>query len=227
MNHIIRHISRLFLIFSIAAVVGCSGIQNPFGRVNVTALANTQQDYFKKLAEELKRQRATFELSVEVIANADDDRRQAIVDWERDLVLVDVLLQVPGAATSRQELLLTKTAELDLESGHKVLDARALDKQRVDAILKLYDQLIAAAEKLPANNAQIVAYLSSPNPQFAINSVDISAIVRITSAVRALSDQLKGVTAKTADERKTANEKLEKQLTTARDVIVKALNLKP
>lgn len=217
----------LLLLLSAVAVGGCAGGQNPLGRSNVTKLAQTQQTYFQKLADELKRQKATFELSIATLASSDDDRRQATVAWERDLVLVDVLLQVPGDAKAKQELLLTKTAQLDLESGHKVLEARALDRKRQEAIVMLYDRLIEAAEKIAPNNAQIVAYLSSPDPQFAVRSVDIDAVVRVTSAVRALSDQLKGVTAKTAEERKKADEKVEKELATARDIIVKALTTKP
>ena len=65
--------------------------------------------------------------------------------------------------------------------------------------------------------------MNAPNGKFVAESIEIAGIVRVASAVRDLDGQLRGLTARSDDQRKKDDAKLEKDLETAQSVIVKAL----
>jgi hypothetical protein len=207
---------------------GCqSGGPFLFDRTNVAALQDTERVYYAKLGDTLRAQREEFKEGLTAQLAADQSRRRKMLEWERNLAKAEVLLQVPGKADEKQELLLLKLAEMDLAAGadyHKLDD---IDHERLDAILRLYDQVIEASKALLKNDAAIAGYLKSPNATFAAESVDVPAIVRIASAVRTLDDQLKGLAARSDEQRKKDDAKLQKQLEQAQGIIVKALTKLP
>jgi hypothetical protein len=206
----------------LACLCGCQSF-NPLAHRNVAALSDQQQKYFTSLSATLKAHKDSFHRSMVDSASTDFQRRRRILDWQRDLVKVDLLLQVPGDAAQKEELLFTKLAELDLDSSQRLISAQSIDADRVAAVDNLYATLIEATDKLLENNKQITQYLSAPDSTFVVESIDVAAIVRVASAVRDLENQLRELKARSDDQRKKDDATLEKQLDTVQATLVKAL----
>jgi hypothetical protein len=92
-----------------------------------------------------------------------------------------------------------KLAELDLESVERVAALRKIDESRGQAILHLYDKVIATLESLQKNNTTLVSYLDSKDAVYALKSLDVEGMFRAAAAVRQGSEEL-GYISKVSDE---------------------------
>ena len=224
------HIRRICTIVgAIALLLPVAGCQNGFGsfkRTGVGGLQSSQKKYYQKLKTTLEQHKAEFKAGLTAQLAADQERRRKLLTWQRDMAKAEVLLQVPGTAKEKQELLLMKLTELDAASSADYHKLDNIDRDRLATMVALYDRVIEATDKLLANDAAIAQYLQSPNSRFIAESADIAAAVRVASAVRTLNDQLRGVAARSAEQRKKDDERLQKQLERAQQVIVNALSKK-
>ncbi len=159
-------------------------------RGNVTALSQEQQQYFAKLEDTLRQKRATLAIALEEQLKVDRTRQQNLLDWQRDLDKADVLLARQPDVTGADRLLHMKLAELDLESVARVAGLRQIDESRKNAILKLYDKLIAALETLQQNSDTLLKYLESRDAVFALRSLDVEGMLRAVTSIREGSEEL-------------------------------------
>jgi hypothetical protein len=201
-------------------ITGC-GIH----RGNMTALSQEQQQYYKTLDNTLKKNRQTLAISLEEQLAVDRTRQQNLLNWQRDLEKAEVLLLRDPNVTGADRLLHMKLAELDIESVDRVAALRKIDESREQAILHLYDQVIATLESLQKNNTTLVNYLDSKDAVFALKSLDIEGMFRASAAIRQGSEEL-GYITKASDEevkqqREQARQAIEQVRTLLLDVFQK------
>lgn len=208
----------MVLIFGLALLltVGCAG-----NRANIKALSQEQQTYYGKLNSLLEKNRSLLELGLNQQLKADQVRQQELMDWERDLRKAEVLLQVDANVTGNQKLLSMKLAELNLvEVGR--FSKLQVDTLRKEAILKLYDNLRTAVAALEKNNDVLVNYLGSGDKEFALRSLDVEGIVRVISIIRSAQEELAQIEERSDEERQKENERIQKSIERARDLLVTA-----
>src|ERR1017187_3543677 len=214
-----RTIIYSILSISVFLVVGCS-----FHRGKVAHLARAESDYYRDLLVVLKTNRDTLKLGLEEQLKAHLNRQRDLLRWERDLAKAEVVLQANEASTNDIKLLLMKTAEADLSSLDSFLALASIDKNRVQAVLGLYDALITAVEALATNNQVITTYLGDDNTTYALKSLDVPAMV---SAIRNAQRDLQGLTELSAEQKQKENERLEKSIQEAQKTLINALSLLP
>ena len=165
----------------------------------MTALSQEQKQYYKTLADTLKKNRHTLAIALEEQLTVDRTRQQNLLNWQRDLEMAEVLLQRDPNVTGADRLLNLKLAELDLESVDRVAALRKIDESREQAILHLYDQVIATLESLQKNNTTLVNYLDSKDAVYALKSLDVEGMFRAAAVIRQGSEDL-GYISKASDE---------------------------
>jgi hypothetical protein len=194
------------------------------GKASIAALNHDQDAYYVELSSTLESQRELFDSAIDVQLQADESRRRQIVGWNRALVKANVLLQ-SGKTKAREGPLLQNTAELDIALQQDFLNLSEAESERGQALKNLYGALIDATLAAQKNNTQITDYLASGNTSFALQSLDVGGVSLAVSTIQARLDQLKGATVKTADQRKSDQEKLQKQIDETRNVLVKVLEV--
>ena len=217
-----RTIIYSILSISVFLVVGCS-----FHRGKVAHLARAESDYYRDLLVVLKTNRDTLKLGLEEQLKAHLNRQREVLRWERDLAKAEVVLQANEASTNDIKLLLMKTAEADLSSLDSFLALASIDKNRVQAVLGLYDALITAVEALATNNQVITTYLGDDNTTYALKSLDVPAMVSAISGIRNAQRDLQGLTELSAEQKQKENERLEKSIEEAQKTLINALSLLP
>ena len=175
-------------------ITGC-GIH----RGNVTALSQEQQQYYKALEDTLKKKRQTLAIALEEQLAVDRTRQQNLLDWQRDLEKAGILLQRHPNVTGADRLLHMKLAELDIASVDRVAALRRIDESRAQAILHLYDKVIATLESLQKNTDTLVNYLDSKDAVYALKSLDVEGMFRAATTLREGGEEL-GYIAKASDE---------------------------
>ncbi len=211
-----QSITLCLLLVCTVLADGCA-----FKRASVAALSNEQDAYYAKLGATLKESRDTLRLGLSDQLEADLVRQRNVLAWERDLATVEILLQVDANTTGNRRLLLMKSAEADLASLGQVQALGEIDRTRLKAITDLYDAVISAGDALHKNNRAITQYLSGKDSEFALRSLDVNAVVSAVSTLRDVQDQLRGVEARSAQERIKENERLQAAISRARDVLIK------
>ena len=190
-------------------------------RGNVTALSQEQQQYYKTLDDTLKKKRQTLAIALEEQLAVDRTRQQNLLDWQRDLEKAEVLLQRDPNVTGADRLLHMKLAELDLESVDRVAALRKLDESREQAILHLYDQVIATLESLQKNSTTLVNYLDSKDAVYALKSLDVEGMFRAATAIRQGSEELGYITKASDEEAKTQREQAQQAIEKVRALLIK------
>ncbi len=197
-----------------------------FNRANVAALSQEQDAYYSKLGKTLRENRDKLKLGLSEQLKADLVRQRNLLTWERDLDKAEILLQVDANTTGNRRLLLLKSAESDLASLSQVQALQDIDRARLQALMDLYDSVINAVDALQKNNSVVTKYLGSRNAEFALRSLDVQGVVTTISNLRDVRDQLKGVAARSAQEKIKEDERLQKDIGRAREVFIKALHNK-
>jgi hypothetical protein len=213
--------STILFSFLLAYALFASGCA--FNRANVAALSQEEDAYHDKLGAILRENRETLKVGLTEQLKADLIRQRNLLAWERDLAKAEILLQVDANTTGNRRLLLMKSAESDLASLSQVQALQEIDLTRLQAVMDLYDAVINAVDALHKNNQGITQYLSGKDTEFALRSLDVQGIVTAVSTLRDARDQLKGVEARTAQEKIKENERLQRNIDRARDVLIKAL----
>lgn len=213
-------IGRLLAIAALVACTGC-GLQHS----NVKGLSEAQDSYFADLGAVLKQDRELFKTGLEEQMKANQERRRQLLSWERDLAKTEVLIRAGKSVGGRRSLLLMKTAELDLASLDRLRSLDDIDRARLEAILKLYDEVQQAAAALQRNNAAITAYLSASDRQFVLRSLDIEGLIRITSAIRQVEEEIKQIDDEAVVQRREEEARVQKALQRARDVLVNGFEM--
>jgi hypothetical protein len=206
------------LLAGTVLVNGCA-----FHRANVAALSQEQDAYYAKLDGTLRESRDKLKLGFTEQLKADRVRQRNLLAWERDLAKAEILLQVDANTSGNRGLLLMKTAESDLASLGRVQALEEIDRNRLQAIMDLYDAVIKAVDALQKNNQVITRYLSSSERTFVLRSLDVQEVVTAVSTLRDVQNQLKGVEARSAQEKSKENERLQNEVERARDVLIKVL----
>lgn len=201
--------SLLFLL-----TVGCAGKRN-----NVKALSQEQQTYYSTLDSLLEGNHFVLKLGLEQQLKSDLARKLELMNWERDLRKAEVLLQVDADVTGNRKLLLMKLAELNLEEANR-LTTMQIDRSRRDAILNLYNELRAAVATLRMNNDVLVEYLGSGDKMFVLRSLDVEGIARVISVIRSAQEELAQIEKRSDEERQKENERIQKSIERARDLLI-------
>jgi hypothetical protein len=207
------------------AMIGLVLIGNgcAFNRANVAALSQEQDAYYAKLGKTLRDNREKLQLGLTEQLKVDLARQRNLLTWERDLAKAEILLRVDANTRRNRRLLLMKSTESDLASLSQVQALADIDHARLQAIMDLYDAVITAVDTLQKNNAVITTYLGSRDAEFALRSLDVQGVVTSVSTLRDVQDQLKGVEERSAQEKIKENERLQKDIERARDVLIQAL----
>ena len=190
-------------------------------RGNVTALSQEQKQYYKTLADTLKKNRHTLAIALEEQLTVDRTRQQNLLNWQRDLEKAEVLLQRDPNVTGADRLLHMKLAELDLESVDRVAALRKIDESREQAILHLYDQVIATLESLQKNNTTLVNYLDSKDAVYALKSLDAEGMFRAAAAIRQGSEELGYISKASDEEVKKQREQAQQAIERVRTLLIK------
>lgn len=197
---------------------GCS-----FNRANVAALSQEQQSYYAKLDASLRGNRDQLQLGLTEQLKADLVRQRNLLDWQRDMALATVLLQVDANKTGNERLLLMKTTESDLGSLKQVQALGDIDDARLRAMMNLYDAVLKAVETLEKNNKILTNYLGSGKAKFALQNLDVQGVVTAVSTLHDFRDQLKGIEVRTAQQKVEQDQRLQSNIDRARDVLIEAL----
>lgn len=217
-----RTVIHSILPLIVFLVAGCA-----FHRGKVAHLARAESDYYRNLLVVLKTNRETLQMGLEEQLKAGLNRQREVLRWERDLAKAEVVLQANEASTNDLKLLLMKTAEADLSSLDSFLALSSVDKNRVQAVLGLYDALIGAVEALAANNQVITTYLGDDNAAYALSSLDVPGMASAISGIRSAQRNLQGLTELSAEQEKKESERLEKGIEQAQKTLINALSLLP
>jgi len=207
----------IVLAYTLILVAGCA-----FNRANVTALSEEQGAYYATLRKTMKDHRQTFEIGLKEQLKADLVRQHQLLEWRRDLAKAEVLLQVGSQVSKERKLLLLTLADLNLEHLKQAEALEEIDRSRLKVVLGLYDAVIKAAGALEKNNRAITEYLGSGDAEFAVRSLDVEGIVRATSNFRDLQAQLQGIEARSEEERRKDNARLQKNIERSRQTLIKA-----
>jgi hypothetical protein len=212
---------NLLLILSLSCLGLVSGCA--FKRGNVAALSREQSDYYTKLGTTLRTNRARLQLGLTEQLKADLVRQRNLLAWERDLAKAEILLQVDAKTTGNQRLLLMKTAESDLGSLKQVQALNDIDSSRLQALMNLDNAVINAVDALEKNNRVMTNYLNAGKVTFALRSLDVQGVVTAVSTLHDMRDQLKGVEARTTQQKAEQGQRLQNDVNRARDVVLKVL----
>ncbi len=207
------------LLVSLALLgTGCA-----FHRSNVAALSQRQDQYYADLQSALEKNRDALKAGLTRQLEVRRARERELLEWQRDLAKLDVLLRVGTETKGGQRALLTEAAASDLASVNQVLELETIDQVRLDALLNLYDAVINAVAALQKNNVAITQYLQSGNAEFALKSLDAAALATAISDLRDLRGQLQGAEARSDAAKAADAEKLEKNVEKARDALLQGL----
>ncbi len=212
-------VSLLTIVLAYTLILGAGCALN---RANVTALSEEQGAYYATLRKTMKDHRQTFEIGLKEQLKADLVRQQQLLEWRRDLAKAEVLLQVGSQVSKERKLLLLTLADLNLEHLKQAEALEEIDRSRLKVVLGLYDAVIKAAGALEKNNRAITEYLGSGDAEFAVRSLDVEGIVRATSNFRDLQAQLQGIEARSEEERRKDNARLQKNIERSRQTLIKA-----
>ena len=202
------------------ALLGCGCA---FHRSHVAALSQGQDQYYADLHTALEKNRDQLQAGLTRQLEVRRARERELLEWQRDLAKIDVLLRVGTETKGGQRSLLTEAAASDLDSVNQVLALETIDQARLAAMLNLYDAVIKAVAALQTNNQAITQYLKSNSAEFALKSLDVSAAAAAISDLRDLRDQLKGAQALSATAKAANAAKLEKNLEKVRDDLLQGL----
>ncbi|MDH3336786.1 MAG: hypothetical protein OER22_06930 [Gammaproteobacteria bacterium] len=210
---------RLACVAALVAMVlqGCA-----FNRVNVRDLAIQQQNYYAELRKTLEAEKELLQRGLELQVNASAERRENLAQWTLDLHKAEVLLQVNPDVTGNERLLSNKLAEIDLAAIENA-EYNRHEAERAAAYLELYDNLITATKAFEKNNKVLIEYLSASDSEFALRNLDVEGVVRAISGMRDLQESLGKTEERYAEDKKAENERLQKHIERARDVLLKAL----
>jgi hypothetical protein len=189
-------------------------------RGNVTALTQEQQQYYAKLEETLRQKRQTLAIALEEELKVDRTRQKNLLDWQRDLDKADVLLARQPDLTGADRLLHMKLAELDLESIERVAGLQQTDVARKNAILKVYDSLLAALQTLQQNSDTLLRYLESKDAVFALRSLDVEGMFRVATGIREGSEELGYLKKASAEQSRARQESAEKAIERTRSLLI-------
>ena len=190
-------------------------------RGNVTALSQEQQQYYKTLDDTLKKKRQTLAIALEEQLAVDRTRQQNLLNWQRDLEKAEVLLQRDPNVTGADRLLHMKLAELDIASVDRAAALRKIDEARAQAILHLYDQVIATLETFQKNNTTLVNYLDTKDAAYALKSLDVEGMFRAAAAIRQGSEELGYITKASDEEAKKQREEAQQAIEKVRVLLIK------
>ena len=196
-------------------------------RGNVAALAQRQQTYFVDLQQLLATNRVRLEQGLALQFSSDAVRQANLLEWERDLLRADILLQVDADTRGNQQLLLTKLAEADLADHERWAAAQRIDRTRLQALLRLYDAVVQAVQAVRNNNQALLDYLGSRDEQFALRSLDVSALARAVDELRDLRSQLQAAEQRSAEQQAKDYEALDQKIEAARHALLQGLNKLP
>ena len=209
--------------FSLSCLLICTALGGgcAFKRGNVASLSQEQEGYYTKLEGALQGNRDRLQLGLTEQLKADLVRQRNLLAWERDLAKAEILLEVDANTSGNQQLLLMKTAESDLGSLKQVQALKDIDGVRLQALMNLYDAVVTAIDALEKNNQVLTNYLSSGKTEFALRSLDLQGVVTAISTLRDVRDELKGVEARSAQQKGEQDQRLQNDIDRARDVLIK------
>ena len=190
-------------------------------RGNVTALSQEQQQYYKTLDDTLKKKRQTLAIALEEQLAVDRTRQQNLLNWQRDLEKAGILLQRDPNVTGADRLLHMKLAELDIASVDRAAALRKIDESRAQAILQLYDKVIATLESLQKNTDTLVKYLDSKDAVYALRSLDVEGMFRASATLRDGGEELGYITKASDEEAKKQREEAQQAVEKVRDTLIK------
>jgi len=190
-------------------------------RGNVTALSQEQQQYYKTLDDTLKKKRQTLAIALEEQLAVDRTRQQNLLNWQRDLEKAGILLQRDPNVTGADRLLHMKLAELDIASVDRAAALRKIDEARAQAILRLYDKVIATLESLQKNTDTLVKYLDSKDAVYALRSLDVEGMFRASATLRDGGEELGLITKASDEEAKKQREEAQQAVEKVRDTLIK------
>ena len=212
-----RVVAVLTILVGTSLLAGCA-----FNRANVSDLAVQQRAYYQELRETLQANRSLLETGLTIQVEQSEKSRQNLANWVLDLRRAEVLLQVDLDVSGNKELLSYKLAEIDLATIENANQSRH-HVERAEAILKLYDNVIAATDQLESNSDDLVDYLAEGNRSFLISNLDIDGIVRTIAGIQVVREQLAEIEERSEEEKKAESEKIHKSIERVRDVLIKAL----
>jgi hypothetical protein len=194
-----------------------------FHRGNVGNLSAREDKYYADLQTLLQDQSDQFKTGLTTELEVSRARQRELLEWQRDLAKIDVLLRVGAESKGGQRALLTEAAASDLSSLDQVLALENIDMAQLDALLKLYQAIIKAAAAVQKNNEAITKYLQSNDAEFAIKSLDTAALAYSITDLRDLRDQLKGAQARSAAAKTAEAEKLQKNIENVQNALLEGL----
>jgi hypothetical protein len=195
-------------------------------RSNVAGLIQKEQVYFNSLHQLLATNRSPFESSLALQLASIAERKKNLLEWERHLALAEILLQVDANTKGNNRLLLTKLTEADIADHERWMTSQQIDVDRLRALLKLYDSLVRAVEAVRDNNKVLIGYLSSGDAEFALRSLDVSAVARATNDLRDVREGLQVVEKRSSEQKTKDYEALNQKIERARSVVLKGLKQK-
>ena len=211
--------SVVALAFAVAllSISGCAS-----SRSGVTGLSQAQRDYYAALDKTLKANRQTLDSGLALQLAADRTRERNILEWERDLLKAEVILeQRSDAIKGRQRLLELKLAEIDLAAVDRKTTLLSIDEARKAIILKLYDKIIEGVAAVEKNNSTILAYLESSDAKFLVRSLDLDGIFRVIGAVQQLQGELNETSKQAQEEQRKQTEEVREAVQRARNLVIK------
>tara|TARA_Y100001933_G_scaffold253081_1_gene292900 strand:+ start:3613 stop:4263 length:651 start_codon:yes stop_codon:yes gene_type:complete len=211
----IRCCSMIVLLVSSLIAGGC------VGRQAIKDLSESQDAYYARLSETLKSEKDNFIGALREQAELDAKLHNKLLTWELDQLRAEILLTA-DEGTGKQKLLLMKLAEIERAAREERVAIAALHEERVRTVAQLYDEVASAAGKLGENNKAITEYVTDTD-SFVVKSIDVHSVVRVTLVVEQLSDQVRDVEQKTAEEIEKRRQKTQKQLEDARAAVLEAL----
>jgi hypothetical protein len=194
-----------------------------FNRSNVASLSLRQDLYYSDLHGTLQKNRDKLTAGLTKQLEVSRARERELLEWQRDLAKIDVLLRVGTETKGGQQSLLMEATAADLGSVNQVLALETIDQARLDAIQRLYDAVITAVAAVQKNNQAITRYLKSGNAEFALKTLDVPALVTSISTLRDLRDQLQGAQARSGAAKAADSEKLQKNIEQVRDKLLQGL----
>lgn len=210
----------LALVVLVVLASGCAT-----NRAGVTELGEAQDRYYADLDESLREGRASLQAGLDAQLRANDKRRRELVDWTRDLERAEVLLQVDSDVTGNKKLLSLQLAQLDLQRVDAMHVRDETSAMQVEAIMAMYDRVIAAIAELRKNNEVITEYLGSGDATFVVRSIDIDGIVAAVAGIQRTREHLGAIEARSEEERRLEREQVQQTVDRARGALIRAFEL--
>jgi hypothetical protein len=172
---------------SVTLLVGLSACATQ--RANLTALSRQQDQYFKNVEIMFRDNAKAFQDSLNVITEANQERRERLLAWERDQLKADILLQQDGNVKKEKRLLLTKLSDIDIRNIQDHQDIVDAERGQAEALVDFFNAMAGGTQELRENNEIILKYLEEGDFKFFVRSIDRDGIKRTIDVIEQARDQ--------------------------------------